>query len=156
MKAGVKACFCFCKMGGEILSNTELIIKSDFEIKKFDDEKRLAFGWASGSLNEEGKIIEDSQGDIIEPDVLESAAYKFVKLYREAGEMHERGGCGVLVESIFFTKEKMAVMGIPEGTLPVGWWIGFEVTDDDTWEGVKKGKFTMFSIEGEAIREEVS
>lgn len=110
----------------------ELIIKSNFEIKKFDDEERLAFGWASASLGEDGNIIEDSQGDIIESSDLENAAYKFVKLYREAGEMHERGGCGILVESIFFTKEKMAAMGIPDGIIPVGWWIGFEVTDDET------------------------
>lgn len=137
------------------MDKAELIIKSNFEIKKFDNEKRLAFGWASGSLTEDGKIIEDCQGDIIEPDVLETAAYKFVKLFREAGEMHERGGCGTLVESIFFTPDKMAAMGIPEGTVPVGWWIGFEVTDDEVWEGVKKGKYTMFSIEGEAVREEV-
>ena len=43
-------------------------------------------------------------------------------------------------------------MGIPEGTLPVGWWIGFQVTDADVWEKVKDGTYSMFSIEGKAER----
>ena len=47
-------------------------------------------------------------------------------------------------------------MGIPEGTLPVGWWIGFQVTDADVWEKVKDGTYSMFSIEGEAERVEVN
>lgn len=66
--------------------------------------------------------------------------------------MHERGGCAVLVESVIFTPEKIAAMGIPEGTVPAGWWIGFKVTDDDVWAKVKDGTYPMFSIEGEAVR----
>lgn len=48
--------------------------------------------------------------------------------------------------------DRMAAMGIPEGTLPVGWWIGFQVTDADVWEKVKDGTYSMFSIEGKAER----
>ena len=51
--------------------------------------------------------------------------------------------------------KKMEAMGIPEGTLPTGWWIGFQVTDADVWEKVKDGTYSMFSIEGEAKRVEV-
>lgn len=61
----------------------------------------------------------------------------------------------VLVESVVFTEEKMQAMGIPAGTLPIGWWIGFKVTDEDVWEKVKDGTYPMFSIEGEAERIEV-
>lgn len=127
-------------------------ISGRFKIQKADDDKRLAFGWASASANIKGEVVEDSYGDIIDIDELEQAAYKFVELYREGGEMHQRGGCGVLVESVIFTPEKMAAIGIPEGTVPVGWWIGFHVTDDDVWEKVKDGTYPMFSIEGEAVR----
>lgn len=127
-------------------------ISGRFKIQKADDDKRLAFGWASASANIKGEVVEDSYGDIIDIDELEQAAYKFVELYREGGEMHQRGGCGVLVESVIFTPEKMAAMGIPEGTVPAGWWIGFRVTDDDVWEKVKDGTYPMFSIEGEAVR----
>ena len=100
-------------------------------------------------------MIEDFQKDIVEPEVLENAAYKFVEFYREGGEMHERGGAAVLVESVVFTEEKMRAMGILEGTLPVGWWIGFKVTDQEVWEKVKDGTYPMFSVEGTAQRIEV-
>ena len=126
-----------------------------FSIQKSSDEKRLAFGWASISQDESGAELVDLAEDIIDPDTLENAAYEFVRLYREGGEMHERGDCAVLVESVVFTKEKMAAMGIPEGTLPTGWWIGFYVTDDEVWEKVKSGEYPMFSIEGMAIQETV-
>lgn len=131
------------------------VLNGRFKIHKSDDDEMLAFGWANVAITEDGKQIPDLQEDIIDPDVLEQAAYQFVEFYREGGEMHERGGCAVLVESIMFTKEKMAVMGIPEGTLPEGWWIGFRVTDPDVWDKVKSGEYPMFSIEGEAVREEV-
>lgn len=131
------------------------VYKNRFKIHKRDDEKMLAFGWASISLTEEGEQLEDWQQDMIDPEELEQAAYRFVELYREGGEMHQRGGAAVLVESVVFTEEKMKAMGIPEGILPVGWWIGFKVTDPEVWEKVKDGTYSMFSIEGEAVREEV-
>ena len=134
---------------------TEAKVSGRFSIQKSSDEKRLAFGWASISLDENGKQLQDLQQDMVDQETLEEAAYRFVQLYREGGEMHERGDCAVLVESVVFTKEKMAAMGIPEGTLPVGWWIGFYVTDDDVWAKVKSGEYPMFSIEGTAIRESV-
>ncbi len=130
----------------------ENILKGKFKIMKSDDEKMLAFGWASVSMRVDGELIEDWQKDIVEPEELERAAYEFVELYREGGEMHERGGAAVLIESIVFTEEKMQAIGIPTGTLPIGWWIGFKVLDKDVWEKVKDGTYLMFSIEGEAER----
>lgn len=131
------------------------VVKSRFQIAKSNDEKMLAFGWASVSMTVDGELVEDWQNDIIEPEDLEKAAYEFVELYREGGEMHERGGAAVLIESVVFTEEKMQAMGIPAGTLPIGWWIGFKVLDEEVWEKVKDGTYSMFSIEGEAQRVEV-
>ena len=131
------------------------VVKSRFRIAKSNDEKMLAFGWASVSMTVDGELVEDWQNDIIEPDDLEKAAYEFVELYREGGEMHERGGAAVLIESVVFTEEKMKAMGIPSGTLPIGWWIGFKVLDEDVWEKVKDGTYSMFSNEGEAKRVDV-
>lgn len=68
--------------------------------------------------------------------------------------MHQCGRSADLVESVVFTEEKMQAMGIPKGTLPVGWWIGFKVLDKEVWEKVKDGMYPMFSIEGEAERVE--
>lgn len=47
------------------------------------------------------------EGDIIEPEELENAAYEYVRLYGDGGEMHGRGGVAVLIESVVFTEEKM-------------------------------------------------
>ena len=133
----------------------EGVLKGRFKVMKSDDEKMLAFGWASVSMRVDGQLIEDWQNDVIEPEELEAAAYEYVRLYGDGGEMHERGGVAVLIESVVFTEEKMQVMGIPGGTLPVGWWIGFQVTDKEVWEKIKNGTYSMFSIEGEAERVEV-
>ncbi len=133
----------------------ENVLKGKFKIMKSDDEKMLAFGWASVSMRVDGykKDNEKLYAAVnVEPEELERAAYEFVELYREGGEMHERGGAAVLIESIVFTEEKMQAIGIPAGTLPIGWWIGFKVLDKDVWEKVKDGTYLMFSIEGEAER----
>jgi hypothetical protein len=125
-----------------------------FKIQKSNDDKMLVFGWASVAITTEGEQVDDFQDDIIDPEDLENAAYDFVQFYRDGSEMHERGGVATLVESVVFTKEKQAAIGIPDGTLPEGWWIGFRVTDTDVWDKIKDGTYSMFSIEGTAIREE--
>ena len=125
----------------------ESVVKSKFKVTKSNEDKMLAFGWANVSIDRAGNQVEDWQGDMIDPEDLEEAAYQFVKLYREGGEMHERGGVATMIESVVFTEEKMQAMGIPPGTLPIGWWIGFQVTDPDVWEKVKDGTYSMFSIE---------
>ena len=51
--------------------------------------------------------------------------------------------------------KKLKALGLPEDALAEGWWIGFHVTDESVWKKVKDGTYSMFSIEGEAIREEV-
>ncbi|MDE6913934.1 MAG: hypothetical protein K2P35_09595 [Lachnospiraceae bacterium] len=140
------------KKFSELIEKQDDVLKGRFKIAKSDDDRKLAFGWASVSMRAGGEVIEDWQKDIVEPEELENAAYEFVELYREGGEMHERGGAAVLIESVVFTEEKMQAIGIPAGTLPVGWWIGFKVLDDDVWEKVKDGTYSMFSIEGEAER----
>ena len=134
------------------IMNKTTALKANFAIKKADEDKRLAFGWASVANFEDGSTLVDSADDVIDIDVLEKAAYKFVRLHRSGGEMHERAAVAELVESIVFTKEKAAALGIPEGTLPEGWWVGFFVTDGDVWAKVKSGEYAMFSIEGVAQR----
>lgn len=132
--------------------------KSAFRIEKADADKRLVFGWALVSALKDGQKIIDHQGDIVEQEDLEEGAYEYVLNFRDAGEEH----IGTLrkkarmVESVVFTEEKLKAMGIPAGTVPYGWWIGFYVDDDRTWELIKNGTYKMFSIEGRAIREPVT
>lgn len=130
------------------------------EFSKFDDDKRLAFGWAS-VVEKDGLPVIDRQGDYISPDEMETAAYVYVQKSRVGGEMHKRDDedravhVSDLVESVVFTKEKIAKMGLPAST-PIGWWVGFKIHNEDTWQTVKKGGHTGFSIHGRGRRQETS
>jgi cation transport regulator ChaB len=130
------------------------------EIAKVDDDKRQVFGWASVTeLN--GEPVVDLQNDYLETVELEKAAYDYVLNSRVGGEMHKRvkkdapKQIGTLIESMVLTPEKIEKMGLPSET-PRGWWIGFQVQDDDVWQSVKKGKYTGFSIHGLGKRLEKS
>lgn len=143
----------------ELKSAFPAVQKSDnnVSILKTDDDKRLVFGWASISITVDGEQLEDRQQDMIDPEDLEEAAYEYVLNFRDTGEEHipTMRKKGKLVESCVFTEEKQRAMGIPAGTIPIGWWIGFKIEDDDAWERVKNGTYRMFSIEGKANREPV-
>lgn len=131
--------------------------KSSFNIYKADEDKRLVFGWALVSAKTDGQKIIDLQGDIVDQEDLEEGAYEYVLNFRDAGEEHigSLRKKARMVESVVFTEEKMQAMGIPPGTVPIGWWIGFYVDDDRTWELIKNGTYKMFSIEGKAVREPI-
>lgn len=137
---------------GKSAGNTQ-----QFNIMKTDDDKRLIFGWASVAIKVDGEQVVDHQKDMIDPEDLEEAVYEYVLNFRDGGEEHipNLRKKARMVESCMFTKEKMQAMGIPDGIVPEGWWIGFYVDDDDAWEKVKDGTYQMFSIEGQGIREEV-
>lgn len=116
-------------------------------------EQQLVFGWANVSVQEDGTTPFDWQGDMIDTDILESAAYNYVLKHGLANQEHEWGTeCGWLVESMMFTKDKMQALGIPEGTIPEGWFVGFYVPDPVVYQKVKDGEYNMFSIEGTASR----
>lgn len=125
---------------------------SEIDILKMNDDQHLVFGWANVSIQKDGKIPLDWQGDITSPEVLEKAAYNFVLKHRVSGEMHQGEAKGYLVESVMMTKQKMEAMGIPEGIVPEGWWVGFYIPDDDVVEKIKSGEYKMFSIQGKAKR----
>ena len=150
--------------GGELdlkalgFTETNFINKSEpetsFSVFKTDDDKRLVFGWASVSITVDGEQLLDRQKDMIDPEDLEEAVYEYVLNFRDTGEEHvsTMRKKGKLVESCVFTAEKQKAIGIPEGILPIGWWIGFKIEDDAAWEKVKNGTYRMFSIEGKANR----
>jgi len=128
------------------------------EISKMDSEKRQVFGWASvTSVN--GQPYADLQGDIMELDVIEKAAYDYVGKSRKGGNMHQKTDTGPvhvsdMIESFVVTPEKRAAMGLPD-SVPEGWWVGFAVNDDATWAEAKEGKLAGFSIHGKGTRSKV-
>ncbi len=121
-------------------------------ISKRDDERRLVFGWAYMAKRAGGDAVVDHSGDRVDNiDLLEMSAYEYVLMSREGDVMHTQKRTSSLVESMLFTAEKWQALGFTKeeaADMPVGWWVGFKVHDDDAWEGVKSGKYAMFSIEG--------
>ena len=128
-------------------------MKLKCKFTKADDERRLAFGFASVA-EVDGQPVVDSQGDVISIDELETAAYNFVADSRTAGLMHEKTGVATLIESFVITPEKAEIFGLDN--VPFGWFVGFKVTDDATWQRIKSGELGMFSIGGRANRKELN
>jgi hypothetical protein len=129
-------------------------------ISKINPDRQEVFGWAS-ITKMSGRDVVDLQGDYIETNELERAAYDYVLNSRVGGEMHQRVGksapkqIGTLIESMVITPEKVEKMGFPPDT-PHGWWIGFKVNDDNVWKAVKDSKYTGFSIHGKGVRKQMA
>lgn len=123
------------------------------EVLKIDPDKRLVYGWAYVTHDTAGQVNIDKSGDFVDDvEEIEKAAHHFVMESRAADADHTNIKGGTLVESIVFTPEKIEKMGLPEGVLPYGWWVGFKIEDDATWDRVKKGELTAFSVHGKGVR----
>jgi len=119
------------------------------EITRRDDDRMLVWGWASVAETADGAPIKDAHGSIIKPDVLQNAAHNFVLDFRQAGDMHKvTQGIGQLVECVVTTRETQKAMGLSEGALPVGMWVGFKINSPSVWAMIKAKKYKAFSIGG--------
>jgi hypothetical protein len=123
------------------------------KITKVDDEQRMIYGYAS-VVTKGGKPVVDRQGDIISPATMEKAATEFMLGARNGLTMHKGEPTTTIVHSMPFTKEIQSAFGI-ESDLE-GWLIAVKVHDDETWDRMKKGEFTGFSIGGRATKVEVA
>lgn len=136
------------------MEEAKIAAPAAFTITKTEPDKMLVFGWSNVAVDADGTQITDLQGDVIDPDELEKAAYDHVLNFRSTGERHDPGlrHKGRLVESCVFTKEKQAAIGIPPGIVPEGWWVGYKIDDPEAWEKIKKGEYLSFSVEGKGQR----
>jgi cation transport regulator ChaB len=125
------------------------------KVLKFDTERQYVFGWASVAITKDGQQVEDLQGDLIDVDDLEQAAYDFARDYRSTGVMHQGDVVGQMIESFMVTPDKLEAMGLPPDALPQGHWVGFHIPDTEVFSKIKDGTYSAFSIQGDAIREEV-
>ena len=125
------------------------------DVVKSDDDQQVVYGWAS-IVEVNGSPVIDSEGDVISIEDLEQAALAYVEQSRMASVNHTGLNVGTLIESIVFTKEKQASLGIDLGK--VGWWVGFRINDPAIWQRVKSGELKAFSIGGRAtpVEEEIS
>lgn len=132
----------------------EDMFRAEVSVAKTDPDQRLVYGWVSIIEDQYGNPITDSQGDLLSEEDLLAAAHDFMKESREGGVDHKRiTGIGTVVESIVYTRELKAKLGLPP-TFPTGWFIGVKVDDEDTWRRVKAGELKAFSIGGTGVREE--
>lgn len=121
------------------------------EITKVDDEARVVYGWAS-VIRKGGRTQIDTQGDVIPDDVMEAAAWDFLKHAGVGCVMHARDPAGSpikvgsCVASFPLTAVTKAAFGI-ESDID-GWMFGMHVTDDGVWKMVKAGELKGFSIGG--------
>lgn len=138
----------------KVSKSTEVTWEGEFS--KVDADKRQVFGWAS-IVEMNGQPVVDLQGDYIDIDEIEKSAYDYVIKSRKGGDMHRRNADDTpvhssdMIESFLVTPEKIEKMGLPAST-PIGWWVGYQINDDDAWNLVKTGKRTGFSIHGRGQR----
>jgi len=131
--------------------------KAEAKVSKALEDKRQVFGWAS-ITEMDGKPVVDLQSDYVTIEEIEKAAYTYVSKSRKGGDMHLRDGEGPkhvadMIESVVITPEKKEALGLPPES-PTGWFVGFQVHDDETWRLVKDGKRPMFSIHGSGRRQD--
>jgi hypothetical protein len=132
-------------------------------IAKVDEYERKIFGWLYVSRAADGTQVVDHSGEIISIKTLEQASYKYVHEHRKMGDMHRKKDnkviqCGHLIECVVFTPEKRAAMmqslGLGsdtlDGKLPDGMWVGYQITDAETWADVLSGKKRSLSLGGHA------
>lgn len=130
--------------------NCDISILSD--IFKSDDEARIVYGWGS-VVTKNNEPVVDLHGDVISPNELVTATTEFMKSARQSLRMHKGSQVGQVVHSFPLTYEIAKSLGIE--TENEGWLVGVHVTDDDTWNAVKSGTLTAFSIGGKAVRKEI-
>ena len=130
----------------------QMVHEPQARVMKFDEEQRIAYGWAS-VCTKNGALVEDAQGDLIEPAEMVRATTEFMEDVRLAKAMHDGEGIGQVVHSLPLTADLAKSLGIQTET--EGWIVGVKIADDDTWAKVKDGTYGAFSIGGAGVREDV-
>jgi hypothetical protein len=139
------------------------------QISKLDDERRQVFGWASLAVVD-GEPVIDLQGDMIEIEEVEKAAYGYMLNSRKGGVMHRRIGKSAgdlgpvhvadVIESVVITPEKLRAWNLEPDALPLGHWLGMQIQEgdlgDEVWQGVKDGTYLGFSVHGTGRRTPVT
>ena len=123
-----------------------------FEVVKAADEKRYTLGLAYGAnLPDVGKA-KDGHRDFAGPDVLEEAAWAYMRKGAKVGLSHKAGtdGAGEVVESYIWPAGEWVA---PNGfTVRKGDWLLGVIWDPPTWADIKAGRFNGLSMQGDARR----
>lgn len=82
------------------------VLKGRFKIQKSDNDKHLAFGWASIAIDEAGEQLVDWQEDMIDPEDLENAAYALSTVFwlrRVLMTARKPNTCGIRINTPLLT-----------------------------------------------------
>ncbi|PRT08736.1 hypothetical protein C6352_22380 [Bacillus thuringiensis] len=123
-------------------------ITKQVPILKTEEEKQLV----TGVVYEPD--VEDSHGDKMTAEEIEKAAYTFMENYQHIDKQHDEiAGKGTVVEN-WIAKSDMTVgeQEVQAGT----WLMTVRVDDAETWEEIKKGEVTGFSMGGFGERVEIA
>ncbi|MGN4860821.1 XkdF-like putative serine protease domain-containing protein [Bacillus cereus group sp. MYBK132-2] len=123
-------------------------ITKQVPILKTEEEKQLV----TGVVYEPD--VEDSHGDKMTAEEIEKAAYTFMENYQHIDKQHDEiAGKGTVVEN-WIAKSDMTVgeQEVKAGT----WLMTVRVDDAETWEEIKKGEVTGFSMGGFGERVEIA
>ncbi|WP_053431746.1 XkdF-like putative serine protease domain-containing protein [Halalkalibacterium halodurans] len=123
-----------------VKSEKDPVFQKTVSILKSDEEKQLV----TGVVYE--PEVEDAHGDFMTAEEIEKAAHQFLKDYRNIDKQHDFiSDVGEVVES-WIAKSDMTLGDeeITEGT----WVMTVKVTDNESWESIKKGDITGFSMAG--------
>lgn len=142
------------------MTDTRSQVSNKVRIAKSDDSRHLVFGWAMVAVDKAGNTVIDHDDQWTTPADVEEAAYDFV-LHASAngaisGEDHDSGyePDAFLVESVAFTPEKLAAMGMAPDAVDLGHWIGVYIPDAEAYARVKSGEKAMLSVDGYALESE--
>lgn len=125
----------------------------EFAVRKTDDAAQMVYGWANVAALPNGEPLIDLQGDLIPLPILEEAMYEYAKSSRGLNFMHEGPVRGQLVEMLMFTPEKIAMLGLPAESVPLGAFVSYHIPDAADYRLAKVQKYFAFSIEGTCERE---
>lgn len=138
----------FAIMKSESAKQPNINISKQVPILKTEEEKQLV----TGVVYEPD--VEDSHGDIMTAEEIEKAAYTFMENYQHIDKQHDEiAGKGTVVEN-WIAKSDMTVgeQEVKAGT----WLMTVRVDDAETWEEIKKGEVTGFSMGGFGERVEIA
>lgn len=118
------------------------------DIAKTDEEKQLVYGVVYAPDEA------DAHGDAMTKAEIEKAAHNFLAKARtkNVDTQHDfQADDGLIVESAVLKKDDEFYPGGKEGS----WVVAIKVTNEDTWEAVKKGELKGISLAGKAVAEKV-
>jgi hypothetical protein len=122
----------------------------------FQPERKYTLGLAYPANRADRAVAADGFRDFAPPDVLENAAWSYLRKGAKVGLLHHKGteGRGSVVESYIYRGPDWNI-DTPSGEkvmIKAGDWLMGIIWDDLAWRGIKSGKLTGLSPQAKVRR----